>query len=49
MSADNDFSAQGYSVRRGGGEIAGEDDVEGHRMVPKAAEDDVEGHGMAKR
>ena len=45
MSADNAMEAQGYSVRRGGGEVAGDDDVEGHRMQPKASDDsDVEGH-----
>ena len=41
------MGAEGYSVRRGGGgEVAGDDDVEGHAMNPKASDDDdVEGHG----
>ena len=39
-----------YSVRLGGGgEIAGDDDVEGHGMKPRASDDDVEGHGMKPR
>ena len=42
------MGAEGYSVRRGGGgEIAGDDDVEGHggRHQSKSGDDDVEGHG----
>ena len=43
------MGADGYSVRpRGGGEIADDDDVEGHgARLPRAADDDdVEGHGV---
>jgi hypothetical protein len=45
------MGAEGYSVRpRGGGEIASDDDVEGHmKTMPRASDDDdVEGHGGAK-
>ena len=43
--ADDVMGAQGYSVRRGGGENS-EDDVEGHSArKPSASDDsDVEGH-----
>ena len=48
MSNDQGLGTEGYSVRRGGGgEVAGDDDVQGHVMLPRASDDsDVEGHGL---